>query len=441
MGTLLVIPWFKADAWEIPIPGIGTLPVQPFGILVAVGVLLAVRVHEEFAKKNGIRPQVVADHATHVMVGGFLGAYFGNRLMYDPDKYHQILPYLKIVGALVLALGLVQLLLWALARNGRPLGESVAGLLRFAALIPAAWIGYQEFQAGTLEYLGLSSYGGFFGSILGLLVWKLRRGFSMVAVGDGALFAFPIGWAFGRTGCFITHDHPGKVSDFFLAVDNYNLQGQPRHDLGLYEVFWSVAVTGLFFFLARKRRRRGFYMGLICILYAPVRFFLDFLRAEPDLGGDIRYFMLTPGQWSSFALLAVGLGVWWWIYRHDEVQVAPGAQWPIPEDEEDDRVASRPKGAPKKTRRAAPGKTGSKSAAGTGPRKFATSKSPASKGGASKSSESKSPESKGGTSTPKKKTKKKAAADASDRADVDQSSPPDSAGDADDSIASDNETR
>src|SRR5690606_35751210 len=112
---------------------------------------------------------------------------------------------------------------------------------------------------------------------------------------------------------------PGKVTDFFLAVDDYQVgvpPFEPRHDLGLYEVFWSAGVIALFLFLSRRRRPRGTYMALLPILYAPVRFFLDFLRAEPESGGDVRYGSLTPGQWASFLILGVGLYVLWYIRTH-----------------------------------------------------------------------------------------------------------------------------
>ena len=170
----------------------------------------------------------------------------------------------------------------------------------------------------------------------------------MIAAGDAGVFGFPFGWLFGRTGCFITHDHPGRVTDFFLAVDNYRGAGEPRHDLGLYEVFWSIAVVALFLFLARTRRRPGFYMALFCLLYAPVRFGLDFLRATPEHGGDIRYAGLTPGQYGSIALLLTGVGLFWWIYHHQPLKMPPEAAWPPPEEDESNAPSGRSKAGPKK---------------------------------------------------------------------------------------------
>ena len=86
---------------------------------------------------------------------------------------------------------------------------------------------------------------------------------------------------------------------------------QPRHDLGFYEVLYSLLIIGLFVWLERRKRRPvGFYCVLLPVVYAPVRFFLDFLRAAPLEGGDVRYAGLTPAQWASILMLGVGLAVW-----------------------------------------------------------------------------------------------------------------------------------
>src|SRR5690606_5352002 len=59
--ALLFIPWFKLEPWHIPVPVLDQIPIQPFGILVAIGVLLGAKVAEEWAKRNEIHPAVVAD--------------------------------------------------------------------------------------------------------------------------------------------------------------------------------------------------------------------------------------------------------------------------------------------------------------------------------------------------------------------------------------------
>ena len=50
MDTLPLIPWFKLHGWHI----VGTLELQPFGILVAIGILIGARVAKWRAQETGI---------------------------------------------------------------------------------------------------------------------------------------------------------------------------------------------------------------------------------------------------------------------------------------------------------------------------------------------------------------------------------------------------
>lgn len=78
-----------------------------------------------------------------------------------------------------------------------------------------------------------------------------------------------------------------------------------------------MLIIVLFISLERKHRRvTGFYCALLPIVYAPVRFFLDFLRATPLEGGDVRYANLTPAQWSSIVMLLIGVAIWRYIVRN-----------------------------------------------------------------------------------------------------------------------------
>ena len=243
--TFLAIPWFRLDPWHIPLPfeifGLDSIPIQPFGVLVAIGVLISMRVGEWFGKLEGVSQSLMADLATHVVVTGFLCAYFLNALFYEPDVFLEVLTNPTLLFK---------------------------------------------------RYLGLSSYGGLIGGLLGVIIWQWRRLQPFMFALDAGSFSFPIAFFFGRTGCFVVHDHPGLVTDFALAVQDYHVGSPPyetRHDLGLYEAICPFFITVLFFILRRKRRPYGFYAALLPILYAPVRFSLDFLRIPPSQGGDTRY--------------------------------------------------------------------------------------------------------------------------------------------------------
>src|SRR5690606_19181138 len=109
-----------------------------------------------------------------------------------------------------------------------------------------------------------------------------------------------------------------------------------------YEVLWSLGAIGVFLLLARKRRPAGFYAALLPILYTPVRFFLDYLRAEPAEGGDVRYMGFTPGQYASLAMLLFGFWLMWWVHRHPAPELPPSARWPEPSNDTGAAKASSP---------------------------------------------------------------------------------------------------
>lgn len=250
--TPLVLPWFKLE----PIALWGFIKLQPFGLLAAFAVLVGARFAQQRAKQLDIHASVLTDFLTWTTLVGLISAYVLNGLMYFPEDF------------------------WAALKDPPQLLQ---------------------------RYWGLSSYGGFLGGLVTAVVFCRRRQLSLSALGDAWCYAIPFAWVFARMGCFVVHDHPGAVSNFFLAVDNYNGGGVPRHDLGLYEVLWALAVAPLFYHLARSPRAPGFFLTLIPVLYGPMRFALDFLRATPAEGGDIRYLGLTPAQYLSLALSIAGV--------------------------------------------------------------------------------------------------------------------------------------
>lgn len=266
MSVLLFIPWFKFETIPLPFLPDG-MGLHPFGMLVAIGVLLGVRVATRRAQRLGIRAEVISDFIFHVVVIGFIGSHVFDRVFYYPD--------------------IVLHKPWDL----------------------------------LMPWKSLSSFGGFLFAVVGAFVWKYRRKLDITIPLDQVAFGLPVGWIFGRTGCFIVHDHPGKITDFFLAVADYQYHGLavgPRHDLGLYEIFWSALVIPLFFFLDRKPRPHGFYIGMLGVLYGPYRFMLDFLREA-----DLTYFGLTAGHYSSVVSFIAGAWMLWKAYKRPITTVPP----------------------------------------------------------------------------------------------------------------------
>ena len=140
------------------------------------------------------------------------------------------------------------------------------------------------------------------GGIAAAIVVMRRRGMSADAIWrfvDLVAFAFPFAWIFGRAGCALRHDHMGIASDHWLAVA---FPDGSRFDLGLLELFYTVALAALFAVLSRRDRSAPFYTGLFFALYSPVRFALDMLR-----DGDARYLGWTPAQYLCIAATLAGI--------------------------------------------------------------------------------------------------------------------------------------
>jgi phosphatidylglycerol:prolipoprotein diacylglycerol transferase len=238
--------------WQLkPILGF----IQPFGLLVVCAILTGTWLLRRRAEQLGLDRREAVDLATWLVVAGFIAAH-----LFDVVAYR-----------------------WP---------EMVAD--------PLLLVDPRRFS--------ISSFGGFGGAVIGLFLWKWRRGRAVWPFVDAAAFGLVPAWTFGRLGCFVAHDHPGRHTDFFLAV---RYPGGPRHDLGLYEAIWALVLGIVFVVMARRPRRVGTYLSITCLAYAPTRFLLDFLRATDVKGADPRFLGLTPGQYAAVAVLAVGVLVAW----------------------------------------------------------------------------------------------------------------------------------
>lgn len=252
-----MLPYFSPPDWKL-----GPLPIHGFGILVAIGCLLGARLVEKRAAKVGLEMATTSSLITWVLVGGFAGAHWFELIAYTPEK----------------------------------IAEDPIILLKF--------------------WSGISSYGGFMGALVAMFIYMRGRGTKtgILPYADALALGLSVGWVFGRAGCTVAHDHIGRVTTFFLAF-RYpagNAQHIPagiRHNLGFYEFLYAIALASFLHWLARKPRPSGLIVGILATAYAPVRYFLDRLRATDIDAPDARYFGLTPAMWLSIATLLVGLAL------------------------------------------------------------------------------------------------------------------------------------
>ena len=165
----------------------------------------------------------------------------------------------------------------------------------------------------------LSSYGGFFSGISVVFLWCRAKRTLLLPYLDSLAVGIVTGFVFGRLGCFFVHDHIGSRTNFPLSV--MFIDGK-RHDLGLDEFIVCLLLAGLCLLLMRKMRPVGTYIALVCVIYGPVRFILDFLRAADIPGSDIRWFGLTPAQYCSIPVALYGTWLTFRLFRRKPTPTA-----------------------------------------------------------------------------------------------------------------------
>ena len=241
-----MIPYFELR--EIPIGG--GRSIAAFGVLVVIGIALGIRFAQSRARALGVPEREMNVAIAWALVAGLLGSH-------------------------------VLVLLTEPAASTRGVGSVV------------------EF------WRGMSSFGGFFGALVGLAFYF--RGRSWWVEADVLMQALVVGWVFGRLGCTLVHDHVGAPSTFPLAI---RFPDGPRHDLGLYELLYTVLVlVPAVLLLNRRPRTPGATIWVIALLYAPARFLGDFLRHTDLPNPDARYLGLTPAQYACLGVAAVAVAV------------------------------------------------------------------------------------------------------------------------------------
>lgn len=269
-ALLAVLPYIT-----IPDGRLGPLPIHPFGLLVATGIVVGHRMAMGRARVLGLDENRFESLVFWTVATGIVLSHMLDQIFYHPEVLRD-----------------------------RP---------------------WELFMI----HHGLSSFGGFFGAAIGFAVYSHRHKVDVWRSADAIAYGLPVGWLFGRAGCSIVHDHPGRLSTHWAAV-NYppphvpvdalhkfagifrinpaGAEGMPRFDLGIAEFALTPLLIGMVLLLAAKTRRPGALVGTLATVYPIIRFPLDFLRATDPEGGDVRYFGLTPGQYAC--VLCLGLGIW-----------------------------------------------------------------------------------------------------------------------------------
>lgn len=261
---------------------IGDFPINTYGVMLALGLLLALFVAARLAARDGLPKERIYDLGLWTIIGGLVGSKI---LMFfvEPNVEIFSLDFLRSGGVYY--------------------GGFIGGFLALAILIP--WYKLSFWKVADAFAPGVA-LGQFFG----------RQGCFAAGCCWGTECHLPWGVQFteqghANTGVPIYH---ADGSDLFL------------HPTQLYESFAMLAVFALLVYLHRRKRFNGQVLIAYMILYPIIRFTIEFFRADPrgDLAGLTSALGISTSQ--IISLIVAAAAVIFMIWRLKKVKAEDAAE-------------------------------------------------------------------------------------------------------------------
>jgi prolipoprotein diacylglyceryl transferase len=265
---------------------VGPLTIHFYGIMIAIGVIVAVIVTKRRYERFGGSGETVERASIWAVVVGFLGA----RLAYVSTHTGDFLD--------------------------RP------------------WAMLYIWEGGLAIYGGLVA-----GTIAAVIVLRRSRG-DVFAFGDAVAVGLPLAQAIGRLGNYFNQELFGTPSTLPWAVEiEANIAaaaGYPGfetfHPTFLYEALWNLFITvGVILLLERRGKLfKGSSIALYMVLYGTGRFLMELMRTDTTF----RFLGLSRNGWVSAGAVLIGGVLFWWMQQRRErrtlvgppVFIAPGAE-------------------------------------------------------------------------------------------------------------------
>ena len=265
---------------------IGPLTIHFYGIMIAIGVIVAVLVAKRRYERFGGSGELLERVSIWTVAIGFLGARLGYVLTHTGDFID------------------------------RPWG------------VLFIWEG------------GLALYGGLtLGAVTAIYLLRRWKG-DILAFGDAVAVGVPLAQAIGRLGNYFNQELFGTPTDLPWAVQiDPNIAAAAGysgfatfHPTFLYESLWNIFLTaGVILWLEhRGKLAKGSSIALYLMIYGAGRFLMELMRTDTTF----RFLGLSRNGWISAGAVLFGIGMFWWMQRRGEqrvlvgppVFIAPGAQ-------------------------------------------------------------------------------------------------------------------
>ena len=224
-----------------------------YGIFFYLGILIAVTIALLLSRKKRFAPFDIISSAVYAMIGALLGS----KLLFILVSIQQIVEY----------------------------------EISFVGMIKGGFV----------------FYGGLLGGALGLLIYAKQFKVNFFEYADLYATVLPIGHALGRVGCFFAGccygiPHDGFLSHTYTSSVGTTPIGTPLLAIQLIEsVLLFLLFTVLLVIYILRKQRVGLCSTIYAILYAILRFLLEFFRGDKGRG----VFLLSTSQWISLFILVL----------------------------------------------------------------------------------------------------------------------------------------
>lgn len=230
---------------------IGPLTVKGYGLMIAIGVLVALFLGEARAKKKGLDAEVIYPLTFVCVIFGFLGA--------------------KLLFCIV------------------------------------EWKTLIKDPLSVLSSNGFVVYGGIILGIIAAYVYIRMKKLNFWDYFDIVLPSVAITQGFGRIGCFLAGCCYGKVTDAWYGIAFHSSHFAPNGVKLIPTQLISAAgmflIAAVLLLYAKKNPKRGCVGALYLILYSIGRFAVEFLRN--DHRGEVGIF--STSQFISLVMVVLGV--------------------------------------------------------------------------------------------------------------------------------------
>lgn len=228
---------------------IGPLRIYTYGLMMAIGILVAILVARKLAPKISVDPEKMTDMAMFAVLGGLVGAYVNYIISYDWSRF-----------------------------KADPLS-----VLRF----------WNE---------GLVFLGGLIGGLVFAIIFIRRQKWSFWEIADICAISVPLAYGFGRIGCFFAGCCYGETCELPWAI---TVPGQmvARHPTQLYSMLLGFGLAAFAYFFRPKRRFAGQSFLFYIFFYGLGRGIIEFFRIEPTVFGT----NLSVAQFTGILLMVVAV--------------------------------------------------------------------------------------------------------------------------------------